>query len=69
MTRKDYIRLARAIRNTNAHNLEGNRSEDFARAINLVIENIERELYEDNPRFQRDKFRSAIFGGYSLRTI
>lgn len=65
MSRKDYRAIARAIRCAMAVEY----GEDGAAMVNRIVVNLERELKQDNIRFDKDKFRRAIFGPYSLDTI
>lgn len=56
MTRRDYIRIARAIRRArNAAHGDGARS-----ALDIAAVELMAELADDNPRFDREKFLAAI---------
>lgn len=54
MTRKDYVRLAAAIKRALAR-AKGKERE----GVILLAEGVERELREDNPRFDAGRFRDA----------
>jgi len=59
MTRKDYKRIARAIREAGKAEING---KEFVELADLVT-NLCAELFEDNPRFDALRFVSAIRGG------
>lgn len=52
MTKKDYILIANALRES----LENS-------TFKSIVYNIEKALKSDNPRFDRDKFIDYIFQG------
>ena len=52
MSRKDYQRLASILK----------RYRDYCMMTSLVAE-IADWLQDDNPRFDRERFRKAVFGG------
>lgn len=58
MTRKDYIRIARAIYNTK-NSYGKNWDPNLFRALKDVSKAIAYELELDNPRFDRERFLTA----------
>lgn len=72
MTAKDYWLIVRVIRVAISRNLADNgthNGEIKAKQINEMVLDFERELLADNSRFDRDRFRRAIYGKHSLKTI
>lgn len=63
MTKKDYIRIARAIREVVDRTDEYNGDvETEYYVIERIIDSLSRELSEDNPLFDDKKFRIASLG-------
>lgn len=62
MTRKDYIRIARALNQTYTSACESKQSPDVLEAILHTSYNIESELAADNPRFDRNHFMLVVRG-------
>jgi len=60
MTRQDYIRIARAIQQGFENAPGGPGGKDGRQVAESIREAIITELYEDNPRFSRDKFEKAV---------
>lgn len=56
MTRKDYVLIARAIRQAR------NEYDDIPIGISCVTLHLANALERDNPRFDRDRFISAATG-------
>lgn len=56
MTRKDYIVLARALKDAR-ENMKF--EQNSAHVLNVTTEYIAQELQKDNPRFKRMKFYEA----------
>jgi hypothetical protein len=68
MTRKDYIRIARALNQTYTSACESKQSPDVLEAILRTSYNIESELVADNPRFDRNHFMQIVRGVRSLES-
>lgn len=60
MTRKNYELIARSIR---AARLAHAGSDIEELAINCVVEQLDDALADENPRFDRERFRAACRGG------
>lgn len=58
MTKKDYILLAKVIKET----LENN-PEYYRITLHHLVNNLATEFNQDNPMFNKSKFHQAIFGG------
>lgn len=67
MTRRDYIRIAAALREAAERTWSGAPDEDEQRAMlygqRLAREAIADALAADNPRFDRERFIAAAEGG------
>lgn len=68
MSRKDYEALARVIR-AQVESLDYEEQDDFAEYGDSLLRKIAHDvadvLYQDNPRFNREKFLHAALGGES----
>ncbi len=64
MTRKDYIRLANALKQAkvSARNSSSDRTEDRVDGIDYAVGYIAQALQEDNSRFDAKKFLAAVGG-------
>lgn len=69
ITSKGHRLIARVIRQAVAYNVAKLESEEVAEILHTMVEQFEKELEEDNERFDPARFRRAIFGPYTLDTI
>jgi hypothetical protein len=60
MTRKDYIRIARALRTTYSSACESGQSADAIEGVLRAAYSIASELAEDNPRFNAWHFLDVV---------
>lgn len=56
MTRKDHIRIARALAKVRGQST----TEDIRKGVDLVTEELVTELLADNPIFDPEKFIAAV---------
>ncbi len=67
MTRKDYERIARALSEATAHVFSDGLGDDekhgARRMRRTIMAELVRELVQDNPRFDADKFWNASLKG------
>lgn len=68
MTRKDYILIAEALRNTHAREVELNGQEGTAGGIRLAASALADALASDNPRFDRKHFLAVVHGDKDLHS-
>lgn len=54
MTRKDYVMLANILRNVRGGMLGS------IETVDTIVKNLAIELHADNPRFDPERFKSAI---------
>jgi hypothetical protein len=59
MTRKDYVRLATAMRDTRI--AESGIGGDSTTTWRLLLRNVSDALLADNSRFKRDRFEAACY--------
>ena len=62
MTAKDYVRLARAFRNTLAESNEP----EYRMAVRSAAYQVSCECAEDNPKFDREHFMAVVNGDRDL---
>jgi hypothetical protein len=67
MTRKDYIILAEALRNSYAHSLDVHSTAN-PQAVLTVTTAIACALAKDNPRFNREHFFAVVQGQKPLQS-
>ena len=60
MTKKDYILIVRAIKPRLEPYLEPNTNLEVYSVLRGLIDDLVIELSQDNPRFSRDKFLTAL---------
>lgn len=66
MTRKDYIRIARALRTTYTSACESGQSADAIEGILRTAYSVASELADDNPRFNGHHFMDVVRSVKSL---
>ena len=65
MTRKDYIKLAKMVKNSKIESTLLGYTEEEKKGINnfidtVLVNNLINVLKSDNPNFDRDRFKNAI---------
>ena len=61
MTRKDYIKIAKAIKTWKSERLLSNNNDSNFNEVDYLVNEFIFVLSQDNPKFNRTKFREYIY--------